>query len=120
MNSVIQAAQPYITALATALIGLLATFLLAAIAHLKTKLSAWLTTRASADQRELLHKLAAEAYAFAEQQYAGLYGDEKMAAALQYVLARLKLDGAITAEDITAAIQKAWAELDAKNRRLSS
>lgn len=115
MQSIISAAQPYITAIATALIGLLATILLAAIARLRVKVEAWLIARTSAAERDLLHKLAAEAYAYAEQQLAS-GGMDKMEAATQYVLDRLKFDGAFSTEDVFAAIQKAWAELDTKNR----
>lgn len=117
MQSIIAAAQPYMTAIATALIGLLATILLAAIARLRANVEAWLVARTSAAKRDLLHKLAAEAYAWAEQQYGQGSGQVKLPEAVRYVLERLRLDKiGLSAEDVTAAVQKAWAELDAKNR----
>lgn len=115
----IQAIQPYITAIATALIGLLATGLLALIATLRTKLESWIVARTSAAQRDLLHKVAAEAYAYVELQYGG--GTDKLAAAADYVTARLSLSKlGLTGEDVIAAIQRAWAELDIKNKGGSS
>lgn len=117
MRFVIEAAQPYLTAIATAGLGLLATLLLAFIASLRTKLEAWVVARTSSAQRDLLHKLASEAYAWAEQQYGQGNGQAKLSEAVRYVLERLRLDKiGISAEDATAAVQKAWAELDAKNR----
>ncbi|MDF2923185.1 MAG: hypothetical protein K0R57_2099 [Paenibacillaceae bacterium] len=117
MESIILAAQPYITAIVSALLGLLATILLTILARLQSKVIAWLETRTNADQRELLHKLAAEAYAYVESQFSNAAGQEKMNAAIQYVLPRLHLTRFISSEDIMAAIQKAWAELDTKNRQ---
>lgn len=109
--------QPYLNALVTALVGLLATLLLAAITSLRSKVEAWLEARTSAAQREVLHRLAEEAYAFSEKMYQGSGGDDKLEAALQYVTARLNLDRmGLTGSDIRAAIEKAWTELDAKSR----
>jgi LL-H family phage holin len=115
--NLLEIAQPYLYAIATALISLLAAVVLAFIARLRTQVEAWLVARTSAAQRELLHKLAAEAYAYAERQYGGQEGQVKLDAAVQYVLQRLHMDEiGMTSKDVTAAIQKAWAELDGKNR----
>lgn len=117
MNTVLEIAQPYLYAIATALISLLAAVVLAFIARLRTQVEAWLVARTSAAQRELLHKLAAEAYAYVERQYGGEAGQVKLDAAVQYVLQRLHMDKiGLTSKDVTAAVQKAWTELDAKNR----
>lgn len=111
-------AQPYLETIATAFIGLLAMLILAAIARLRTQVEAWLTARTSSARRDLLHKLAAEAYAWVESQYGAGTGQQKLTEAVRYVLERLRLDKiGLSAEDVTAAVQKAWAELDAKNRR---
>lgn len=117
MNTVIEIAQPYLETIATAIIGLLAMLVLALIARLRAKLEAWLSARTSAAQRELLHKLAGEAYAWVEHQYATEDGQQKLTEAVRYVLDRLRLDKiGLSVEDVTAAVQKAWSELDSKNR----
>lgn len=115
--NLLEIAQPYLETIVTAIIGLLAMLILAFIARLRTQVEAWLTARTSSAQREILHKLAAEAYAWAESQYGAGAGHQKLAEAVRYVLERLRLDKiGLSAEDVTAAVQKAWAELDAKNR----
>lgn len=120
MKTILEIAQPYLTAVATALIGLLATLLLALITGLRHKLELWLEARTSAAQREVLHKLAAEAYAYTEKLYDG-NSEDKLNAAIQYVVTRMNLSRfGLTSRDVRAAIQKAWAELDAKNRSVAS
>lgn len=110
-------AQPYLETIATAFIGLLAMLILAFIARLRTQVEAWLTARTSAAQRDFLHKLAAEGYAKMEIQFGAGAGEQKLTEAVRYVLERLRLDKiGLSAEDVTAAVQKAWAELDSKNR----
>lgn len=116
MQTIIEAAQPYLETIIKALVGLLATVLLTGIYQLRRKLESFLAARTSAAQRELLHKLAAEAYAYVERQYVG-DGGQKLNAAIQYVVDRLDLKKiGIDTDDVTAAIEKAWSELDAKNR----
>lgn len=115
--NILEIAQPYLTAIVTAIIGLLASVLLAGIGGLRIKVEAWLEARTTAAQREVLHKLAAEAYAYVEQQYREKDGDTKLKEATAYVLQRWKLDMlGIDYDGIQAAIQKAWQELDTKNR----
>lgn len=117
MNTIFDIAQPYLETIAKGIIGLLAMLILAFIARLHAKLEVWLCARTSAAQRELLHKLAGEAYAWVEHQYATEDGDHKLNEAVRYVLDRLRLDKiGLSAEDVTAAVQKAWQELDVKNR----
>lgn len=117
MTTILEIAQPYLETIATAIIGLLAMLILAAIARLRSMVEAWLVARTSAAQRELLHKLAAEAYAWVESQYGAGAGEQKLTEAVRYVLERLRLDKiGLSVEDVTAAVQKAWAELDSKNR----
>ncbi|WP_438449393.1 phage holin [Gorillibacterium sp. sgz5001074] len=116
MQTIMDAVQPYVATIVQALVGLLVLVVLAGIAQLKTKVLAFLESRTSAAQRETLHKLAAEAYAYVERQYAGT-GEAKLNAAVQYVIDRLDLKKwGIDTDDVTAAIEKAWAELDTKNR----
>lgn len=115
--NLLEIAQPYLYAIATALISLLAAVVRVFIARLRTQVEAWLVSRTSAAQRELLHKLAAEAYAYTEHQYGGEAGQVKLDAAVKYVIQRLSLDKiGVTSKDVTAAVQKAWTELDGKNR----
>lgn len=117
MKTTLELAQPYLETIATACFGLLAMIILAFIAQLRRKVEAWLVARTSSAQRELLHKLAAEAYAWMERQYGPEAGQQKLTEAVQYVMDRLHLEKiGLSVEDVTAAVQKAWQELDAKNR----
>lgn len=113
----LEIAQPYLYAIATALISLLAAVVLAFIARLRTQVEAWLTARTSAAQRELLHKLAGEAYAWMEKQYGPDAGQQKLTDAVYYVLERLHAENiGLSVEDVKAAVQKAWQDMDAKNK----
>jgi LL-H family phage holin len=117
MKSALELAQPYLETIATASFGLLAMIILAFITQLRRKVEAWLVARTSTAQRELLHKLAAEAYAWMERQYGPEAGQQKLTEAVRYVMDRLHLEKiGLSIEDVTAAVQKAWQELDAKNR----
>lgn len=109
LNTVIEAAQPYITSIVLALIGLLASVVLAGINKLKARVEELLNSRLSESQRALLHTIASEAFAYAETEWKGKGGDAKLTAAMQYVLDKLGQYGiAVTAEEIQSAIHAAW------------
>ncbi|MBP1990192.1 phage holin, LLH family [Paenibacillus eucommiae] len=100
--------QPYITGIVQAVIGLLATFLIAGLFAVKKNLEAWVESRTSKEQRELLHKIASEGFALAEQTFKQLGGEQKLSSAQDYVIRRLNAAGIqFTAMEIRAAIEKA-------------
>lgn len=116
MKTILEISQPYVETILRAVLALVAAVILSIIYKLRAKVEAWLEAKTSVDQRDLLHKLAAEAYAYVERQYTN-GGADKLDYAVQYVLDRLDLDKAgITSKDVMAAVQKAWTELDKKNR----
>lgn len=103
--------QPYIDTIVTALVGLLVTFLLAGISAIRKKVEVWFEARTTDQQRETLHKIAQEAYAFVEAQFKGSGAERKLEEAKGYLLQRLNALGISLAEDeIRAAIEKAWLE----------
>jgi LL-H family phage holin len=117
MKTALELAQPYLETIAIASFGLLAMVTLYFIAQLRAKVEAWLVARTNTAQRELLHKLATEAYAWMERQYGPEAGQQKLTEAVRYVMDRLHMEKiGLSVEDVTAAVQKAWQELDAKNR----
>lgn len=123
MQTIIEAAQPYITSIVLALIGLLTSVILAGINKLKAKADALLDSKLSESQRALLHTITAEAYAYAEAEYYGQGGPAKLAAATQYALDKLgKLGVTITLKEVQSAIHAAWIDVggDQKPSSVSS
>lgn len=117
MQILFEAAQPYIGTIAEALVGILALLVIGALYKLKAKVESWLEANTSAKQRDLLHKVAQEAYSFVEREFTQAGGQAKLDAAVDRVIQRLNLDKmGLDAEDVRAAVQKAWIELDKKNR----
>lgn len=117
MQMLFEAAQPYIGTIAEAVVGLLAMVVIAILYKIKAKAEAWLEANTSAKQRDILHKVAQEAYALVEKEFPKTKGQAKLDAAIDKVIQRLSLDKmGFTVEDVRAAVQKAWAELDKKNR----
>lgn len=107
--------QPYIDTIVTALIGLLVTLLLAGITAIRKKAEAWIEVRTTDQQRETLHKIAQEAYAFVEAQFRGSGSERKLEEAKAYLLHRLNTLGfSLTDEEIRAVIEKAWLEFSKK------
>ncbi|MNO34247.1 hypothetical protein D3C76_242780 [compost metagenome] len=79
MQTIIDQAQTYITAIALAVVGVLATVILRAIALLQQKANSLFDARLSVSQRELLYKIASEGFAFAQTVYKDLGGRETAA-----------------------------------------
>lgn len=78
---------------------------------LRKRVVLWLETRTSAQQRDILHRLAGEAAALAESIYFGGNGPAKLRAAMSYVNERLEDRGInFSAESIRAAIEKSVME----------
>jgi len=110
-----QYVQPYIDEIVQALVGLLVVLVMGVIAELRARLKRWIDARTTAAQRETLHKLAAEAAAFAESMYSTGGGREKLQQASQYVSERAAALGIpVKGETILAAIEAAVLEYNAK------
>ncbi|MFC5528461.1 phage holin, LLH family [Cohnella yongneupensis] len=107
--------EPYIGTIVEALVGLLVTYILAVIASLNGRLKEWLKTRTSAQQREVLHRIAAEGFALAESLFKGSSGPKKLNKAMLYVLDEATKRGLVISQDsIRAAVEKAVLEHNAK------
>lgn len=117
MENIIELIQPYITNIVVAVVGILATIVLGLLASLKTRVNVWIDTKTSASQRELLHKIANESFAYAETSFSTESGRNKFNKAFIYTSDRLgKLGIEVTAEEINAAIEKAVLEYNSKKK----
>jgi hypothetical protein len=109
MQPIIDQAQPYITAVALAIVGVLATVILRAVGLLQQKANSWFDAKLSVSQRELLHKIASEGFAIAQTVYKDLGGEEKLQQALLYSSDQLASKGIkVSTEEIRAAIEDAY------------
>ncbi|MEE4561536.1 phage holin, LLH family [Paenibacillus polymyxa] len=117
MQNVIETIQPAISTIVTAIVGVLVTFALAGINTLKNKANNWLDARTTAAQREVIHKVAGEAFALAQTTFKDAGGVHKMQEALQYASLRLTEQGIIVSPtELQAAIEKAYLEYKAKTK----
>lgn len=111
MKVIFEEVQPYVSTIVLAIVGFLATLILGVINILKAKAGAYIDAKLTATQREMLHRIAGEAYAYAETVLRGAGGEAKLSEALQYASNQLKKRGInVSAEEIQAAIEKAWLE----------
>lgn len=62
MQPIVEAAQPYVTTIVTAIVGVLA-----AVGAVKSKAVSYFGCKLDATQWELLHKVAGEAFAYGKQ-----------------------------------------------------
>lgn len=109
MQPIVEAAQPYVTTIVTAIVGALAAVLLAAVGVIREKAVTYLDSKLDATQRELLHKVAGEAFAYAETVYKGAENQVKLAQAMEYAAQQLGRRGVqITPDEIRAAIEAAY------------
>ncbi|MEK5260217.1 hypothetical protein MKY75_13495 [Paenibacillus sp. FSL L8-0663] len=74
---------------------MLTAFVLGGLNKLKTKVNVWLEARTTAAQREVIHKVAGEAFAFAQTTFKDAGGVHKMHEALQYASLRLTEQGIV-------------------------
>ncbi|MHB0944559.1 phage holin, LLH family [Paenibacillus sp. ALE1] len=117
MQNVIETIQPAISTIVTAIVGVLVTFALAGINTLKNKANNWLDARTTAAQREVIHKIAGEAFALAQTTFKEAGGVRKMQEALQYASLRLTEQGIVVSPtELQAAIEKAYLEYKAKTK----
>lgn len=111
--------------LLTYLISGLALIVIAFVLRHWRALGGWIKAKkgtAEADQQNKLQALlwgkALEAYIYAETAFWELEGSDKMTKALQYVSDKLQLLGiSFSAEEIRAAIEKAWFEYEGKDKK---
>lgn len=114
MRDFIEQVQPYIVSIVVAIIGVLTTMLLGFISNLKTRVNVWIDTKTSASQREILHKVASEAFSHAEAYFKAESSQAKMNQALDYASKKLaNLGVKMTTDEIKAAIEKACLEYNA-------
>lgn len=107
--------QPYIDGIVQGLIALLVTFILTVLAMLRGHMKTWLNARTTANQREILHRLAEEAAALAEVTYKDAGGPAKLDAAFEYVIDRANEAGIpLNKLSVRAAIEKAVLDYNAK------
>ncbi|XEC92497.1 phage holin [Paenibacillus tarimensis] len=100
--------QPYISAIVQALFGILAIFVLIGLKATAKKVHVWLDAHTTAAQRNILHMLAKEGFAFSETMFGQLNGEEKLQKAMNYVTQMLQARGIqISGDEIRAAIEKA-------------
>ncbi|MMZ58265.1 hypothetical protein D1872_202360 [compost metagenome] len=117
MQTIIETVQPYVNTIVTAAAGVLTAFVLGGLNKLKTKVNVWLEARTTAAQREVIHKVAGEAFAFAQTTFKDAGGVHKMQEALQYASLRLTEQGiVVSSTELQAAIEKAYLEYKAKTK----
>ncbi|MNW33495.1 hypothetical protein D3C74_104580 [compost metagenome] len=117
MQTIIETVQPYVNTIVTAAAGVLTAFVLGGLNKLKTKVNVWLEARTTATQREVIHKVAGEAFALAQTMFKDAGGVRKMQEALQYASLRLTEQGIVVSPtELQAAIEKAYLEYKAKTK----
>ncbi|WHX37428.1 phage holin, LLH family [Paenibacillus polymyxa] len=117
MQNVIETIQPAINTIVTAIVGVLVTFALAGINTLKNKANNWLDARTTAAQRDVIHKVAGEAFALAQTTFKDVGGVRKMQEALQYASLRLTEQCIVVSPtELQAAIEKAYLEYKTKTK----
>lgn len=104
----------YLAMIVLAVIGgaVLALLMLAFWAWTK-KIQPWLDARLTVTQREIVESVARDTYAWVEKNWPGI-GREKFEKACEWLAAKLGRIGIkIPAEEIEAAVQRAWEEFNA-------
>lgn len=108
MKEIMEQAQPYIISIVTALIGILATIITGSIQKAQKRAAAYYNAHTNEKDRELLHKIGKEAFAWAETIYKEYEGDVKLNKAYEYASDKLKSVGIdVSGDEIRAAIEKA-------------
>ncbi|MFB6367756.1 phage holin [Paenibacillus elgii] len=101
--------QPFISDIAQSLVGLLSLVAITAFFWLKKHFIGWIDSKTTGQRREVLHKVAEEAFAFVEASASGQKGAEKLNLAIDYVNKHLSEAGIIQMDPavIRAAVEKA-------------
>ncbi|WP_025683735.1 phage holin, LLH family [Paenibacillus maysiensis] len=117
MQTIIETVQPYVSTIATAVVGVLTTVILAGLNTVKVKANTWLEARTTAAQREVIHKIAGEGFAFAQTAFKQADGERKLQEALQYATLRLAEQGiTVSVVELQATIEKAYLEYKARTK----
>ncbi|WP_226003158.1 phage holin, LLH family [Paenibacillus sp. BJ-4] len=117
MQTIIETVQPYVSTIATAVVGVLTTIILAGLNTVKVKVNGWLDARTTAAQREVIHKIAGEGFAFAQTAFKQAGGERKLQEALQYASLTLSSQGIVVSQvELRSAIEKAYLEYKAKTK----
>lgn len=120
MGNIMEHIQPYVGEIVSALISILALVVLSFLALLRTRVNLWIDTKISASQRDLIHKIANEAFSYAESTLNTESGRKKLNQAFIYTSEKLgKLGIKVTDEEINAAIEKAVLEYNSKKKQAS-
>lgn len=117
MNEIGEIAQQQLTPVIAAVISLLTAVVLGMLALIQRKVNVWLVSKTSNSDRELLYKMASEAFAIAENAFNSNAGKAKMNFAYSYTSDLVKKVGIkITDDEIKAAIEKAVLEYNLKKK----
>lgn len=121
MKEIMEQAQPYIVSIVTALIGILATIVTGAIKKAQNKAEQYYKAHTNEKDRELLHKIGLEAFAWAETLYKEYEGDRKLQEAFAYASEKLKSIGVdVSGDEIRAAIEKAVVDYKKAGGKIAS
>lgn len=109
-QSIMESMQPVITAIVKDLITFVVLGLLIAYGLLKTKILSFI-------KNEMLHRIASEAFAYAETEFSDLGSNGKYDAAFKYTSSKLgQYHIKVTNEEVKAAIEKACLEYNTKKK----
>lgn len=106
-----------VTIVVKALIGIATTLILFGLSQLQIKVNAWIEKQKVVKDRELLHKIASEGFAIAEQTLTG--SNAKFNAAFSYTSEMLGKAGVkISPDEMRAAVEKAVLDYNAKTKTI--
>lgn len=109
--------SPIVSSVILELIKLLTVIVLSGAGYLTLKAKASIDTIKNKAQREILHKLANEGFAYAETYFQSESGQIKLNNALSYVSSRLgDLNIQLSLDEVRAAVEKACLEYNAKKK----
>ncbi|SCW87081.1 Bacteriophage holin of superfamily 6 (Holin_LLH), partial [Paenibacillus tianmuensis] len=101
--------QPFISDIALAVIGIASAAAITMFFKLKKNVIGWIDSKTTGQHREILHKVAEEAFAFAETSATGQKGAEKLNAAIEYANTHLGESGIqMNPAAVRGAIEKAY------------
>lgn len=117
MNEVWESIQPQLTTIVSSIIAVLVTLVLALLAYIQKRVIVWINSKTSLSERELVHKVASEAFAIAENAFNSQAGKAKMNFAYSYTSDLLTKAGIkISDDEIKAAIEKAVLDYNLKKK----
>lgn len=119
MGQIWQEVSPILSDLIVEVIKFAVVVLLAVFGIMKLKVKSAIDSIKDKNQRELFHKIANEAFAYAETVYKSETSRNKLNQAFMYASNKLgDLGISVTTEEITAAIEKACLEFNANKVKI--